>query len=355
MVLTEQMTRCHPVAEVLRDRARSGSRPGARDDPFRVGLVVEGGAMRGVVSGGMAAGLEALALRDAFDVVYGSSAGACAGAYFLTGQARTGARLYFEELNNRRFINPLRGLRGRPIVDLHFLFDDVLRLRLPLDFGALTASGIDLVVLASRVDGTPTAASGVVESTRLANFQDTDDLLGALHASSRVPIVGGPPVTYRGMRFWDAAVTQPIPLHAALADGCTHVLVLLTLPHGTRQRRIGLVDRLVIAPRMAAVSPALAATYLDGYDRYQATCREIFTRHNERVGPPYVASVTLPASAPTVSHFEIRAEHLIAGARAGGDAVLSAFGRDDARLNERLDVVDRAGRPLDLQPAARLG
>jgi predicted patatin/cPLA2 family phospholipase len=350
-VLSVQAADLHPVAEVLLGRARAGSRPGERDDPFRLGLVVEGGAMRGVVSGGMAAGLEALALRDAFDVVYGSSAGACAGAYFLAGQAQAGARLYFEDLNNRRFINLLRGFRGRPIVDLHLLFDDVLRHRLPLDFGALKASGIALVVLASRVDGATPAASGIVEPTRLSNFEDAHDLLGALHASSRVPIVGGPPVAYRGMRFWDAAVTQPIPIHAALADGCTHVLVLLTLPRGTHQRRIGLVDRLLIAPRIAAVSPALAATYLAGYDGYQAICREIFARHDAQTGPPYVGSITVSAEAPIVSRFEIRAERLNAGARAGGDAVLSAFGRGDARLNERLAAVDRQGHPRDVQAA----
>ena len=69
----------HPVVQVLLDRARSGSKPGARTDPHRVALVIEGGAMRGVVSGGMVTGLEALGLRDAFDAVYGSSAGAFGG------------------------------------------------------------------------------------------------------------------------------------------------------------------------------------------------------------------------------------------------------------------------------------
>ena len=109
--------------------------------------------MRGVVSGGMATGLEALGLRDAFDVVYGSSAGACAGAYFLAGQARAGARLYYEAVNNRRFINLLRGFQRRAIVDLDFLFDEVLTRQLPLDFEAIQQSGVELVVLASHVDG----------------------------------------------------------------------------------------------------------------------------------------------------------------------------------------------------------
>src|SRR5215216_2500711 len=115
----------HPVVQVLLDRARAGSRPG---------------------------------LRDAFDVVYVASAGACAGAYFLAGQARNGARLYYEAVNNRRFINPLRTLQRRAIVDLDFLFDEVLTRQLPLDFQTLQQTGIRLVVLASHVDG-PDASS----------------------------------------------------------------------------------------------------------------------------------------------------------------------------------------------------
>ena len=43
----------HPALQLLRSRVMEGSRPGARRDPFKLGLVVEGGGMRGCVSGGM--------------------------------------------------------------------------------------------------------------------------------------------------------------------------------------------------------------------------------------------------------------------------------------------------------------
>jgi predicted patatin/cPLA2 family phospholipase len=59
-------------------RAASKSQPGRRADPYKVGLAIEGGGMRAVISAAMVAGLERLGLRNAFDAVYGSSAGACA-------------------------------------------------------------------------------------------------------------------------------------------------------------------------------------------------------------------------------------------------------------------------------------
>ncbi len=342
----------HPTIQVLLDRARSGSTPGARTDPHRVALVVEGGAMRGVVSGGMVTGLEALGLRDAFDVVYGSSAGACAGAYFLAGQARSGARLYYEAVNNRQFIDVFRGLQGRAIVDLDFLFDEVLRRQLPLDFEAVQRSGVELVVLASHVDG-QNGAEEHVEAVRFSDFEDVHDLMGALHASSRMPVVGGAPFTYRGMRYWDAAITQPIPIHAAFADGCTHVLVLLTLPRDTRPGKIGLLDRLLVAPRVATASPSLARMYTTRSDRYREACHLIFTRSVSRKGPPYVAGIYADATSPVIGRTEVRTARLTAAARAGGQAVLAAFNRPDARLNEQLVTVDVLANRVDVRLAAQ--
>ena len=35
---------------------------------------------------------------------------------------------------------------------------------------------------------------------------------------------------HRGLRLVDAAVFEPVPFRAAIADGCTHVLALCTRP-----------------------------------------------------------------------------------------------------------------------------
>jgi hypothetical protein len=81
----------HPVLQAIALRRKNGSAPGRRQDNFRIALAIEGGAMRGVVSSGMLAGLEYLGVLPAFDVIYGTSAGAINGAYFVAGQAAWGA------------------------------------------------------------------------------------------------------------------------------------------------------------------------------------------------------------------------------------------------------------------------
>ncbi len=53
----------HPAVQLAWRRARTGSRPGARTDGAKLGLVVEGGGMRGVISAGSLMMLYELGLR----------------------------------------------------------------------------------------------------------------------------------------------------------------------------------------------------------------------------------------------------------------------------------------------------
>lgn len=78
----------HDVLNLLRERYRARSTPSSRppDDTARLALSIEGGGMRGAVSYGMAAAVACLGLSDAFDAVYGSSAGSVIGSYFVSRQ-----------------------------------------------------------------------------------------------------------------------------------------------------------------------------------------------------------------------------------------------------------------------------
>jgi hypothetical protein len=75
------------VLRVLAERAHADPVPGdgaVRADGRRVALVIEGGGMRGTISGGMALALHELGLVPAIDAVYGSSAGTITGAWLLS-------------------------------------------------------------------------------------------------------------------------------------------------------------------------------------------------------------------------------------------------------------------------------
>jgi predicted patatin/cPLA2 family phospholipase len=278
-----------------------------------VALAVEGGAMRGVISAGMVSALEALGLTNAFDAVFGSSAGSINAAYFLAGQARLGTSIYFEDINNRRFIDLGRAFRGRAIFDLQFLLEDVAVRRKPLDVEKVLGAFSPLTVLATDVDAET--------AVPLAGFEDAGQLFAALRAGATMPVVAGQPHPYEGRRYLDASITQPIPVPAAEMAGHANVLVLLTRD-GTMRPRPSAFDRYFVGPRLRRLSPSLAAKYLGRATRYATLMQQI----KLGIGPGGRARlVGLSVEGLRISKLERRADVLRAGARLGYEAVMRAF------------------------------
>ena len=300
-----------PIA-LLRARAARGSRP-PHDDAASIALAVEGGAMRGVISAGMASALESLGLTDAFDAVYGSSAGAINAAYFLARQAALGTTIYYEDINSPRFIDLKRAFLGRPIVDLGFLLDDVIVRRKRLDTELVLASRSPLAVLATDVD----ARTACV----LRGFADRHSLFDALRAGATMPVVAGDPREVGGLRYLDASLSEPIPVPAAERDGHTHILVLMTRS-GAMNAQPSAFDRYFVAPRLRRLSPALAAQYMTRAVPYAAVLRCI----DAGTGPLGRAHVLgIRVAGLHISKLECRADVLRQGATLGAEAINQAF------------------------------
>ncbi len=228
--------------------------------------------MRGVISAGMVWALEDLGFGDAFDAVYGSSAGAINAAYFLGGRAGLGTAIYYEDINSRKFIDLARPLRGRPIVDLGFLLDEVAVRRKQLPLERVLAAASPLTIVVTDVD------AGQAHALRL--FASGTDLVAALRASATMPVVAGGPRSFDGRRFLDASISEPIPVPTAERDGHTHVLALLTRSGAMRPQPSAL-DRYYVAPRLRRISPNLARQYPDA----SGTVRRAHSTHRRRHRP----------------------------------------------------------------------
>jgi len=206
------------VLAALAERRRTGSRPGARTDGLRIALAVEGGGMRGIISGGMALALHEAGLTGAFDAVYGASAGALTGAWLLSGDAGQLAGWADPEYA-RAMVRPGNPLRGRPVVDLHHLVEHLYAHVARMDFDAILANPTTLHPLATH--------TGTGASTDLHPLlTDPARLRLALRASAALPLLAGPPVEIAGSRYYDAGLAESVPFRTALAQGATHVLVL---------------------------------------------------------------------------------------------------------------------------------
>lgn len=300
----------HPVSEVLRERARTGSTPGARRDPHRVALALEGGGMRGVVSAGMAAALERLGLTAGFDLVVGSSAGAINGGALIAGVARGCVAAYHGPFASRSFVNPARVLWGRPVIDVDYV--------LAYDSESLDASRHDRTVASPIALHCVAVDVGTAAAVDLCGMRSKREMCDAVLASSRMPWAGGPPVELGGRRYVDGGLASPIPVAEALAAGATHVLALQTRPYGVpRKSASRLADRF-IERHLRGLNPALVTLYRERVDCYEQTVDDIARRSLDAgAGPPYVLGLRPPAGTPVVGQLERRSAIL---AQAAADA-----------------------------------
>eukprot|EP00554_Chaetoceros_debilis_P007673 CAMPEP_0194076308 /NCGR_PEP_ID=MMETSP0149-20130528/3126_1 /TAXON_ID=122233 /ORGANISM="Chaetoceros debilis, Strain MM31A-1" /LENGTH=725 /DNA_ID=CAMNT_0038757017 /DNA_START=109 /DNA_END=2286 /DNA_ORIENTATION=+ len=278
----------HEVIKLLEQRFKSKSKPGARgpDDDAHLALSIEGGGMRGAVSAGMASAIAVLGLSDAFDSIYGSSAGSVIGAYMISRQmcvdvytdVLTTAKTKFvskgrlasslaTNILDQRVLNSTTEPFSRyisPAMNISFVLDSIMDpsqgLR-PLDIDTFRKND---EVQKLRVV-TSTVRDGKMEthclgSSNMDFFDEVDEngevleyattnvgnkrhgLFSCLETSMLVPAATGPPQpllrhddAHLNMTTtcFDAFCYEPIPYRSAVKEGASHVLVLKSRPTGS--------------------------------------------------------------------------------------------------------------------------
>ncbi|NUT47582.1 MAG: patatin [Saccharothrix sp.] len=321
----------HPVREVLRRRRASGSRPGRRDDGFKVGLAVEGGGLRGVVSGAMLSALEDMGFADGFDDVYTCSSGAVNGAYFITRRTWFPLSIYFDDLTTGVFLDFRRVLRGVGPMNLEYVFEEVLAHRKPLDYAAIIAAAQRLHVVVTSVDE--------LRTLDVSEFESPDDLRSALRASTWLPLAIRGTAEFRGQRAIDGGVLRFHPYRAAVLDGCTHVLSLSTRPIAPpRSGGTPLVNR-VVARHLERLRPGLGTGFVAAMDDYRLRDRPYLDRSRLRPDErPAVLDLAPLPDTPEVKRHEVDRGKLLDGARSAYRLAHEVLEGEDVLVVPRLTV-----------------
>ena len=306
----------HPVLHILRARralSEEGQGP-PYSDGYRLGLAIEGGGMRGIISGAMLSAIEDLGFAMCFDRIYGTSSGAINGAYLPAGNIWYFLSIYYDDLTTRQFVDFRRPLFGKDILDLDYAFGEIVVRRKPLDTAPVLASR-KLCVGVTDVDQRRTLA--------VDDFDSPEDLISALVASSWLPIAKRGVAVFRGARCLDGGLLLPHAYRMALQDGCSHVLSLSTRPAGAwlTHSRVGVG---LLARYLDGLSHGLGPVYRDAMvqrDQDQAFLdRETFG--NARTS---VLDLRPPASAPIVGRHEMNKATLLGAARESYALVHSAL------------------------------
>ena len=211
----------HEIWELLRRRKAGHAVPGP------IGLVVQGGGMRGVYSMAALAALEEMGFGGCFDHVAGSSAGALNGAYFLTGQAAYGVETYVRFLSTRHFVNPWRREKR---VDIDYMIDRVLKEQRPLDLPQLQRAATTLHI--SLTDYHQATTHYVTNRT------PDIDLWEAFRATAALPVLYDKPVQLGAGWYVDGGLRDLVPFRKVVETGCRYAVVILTLPLTSRSKKL---------------------------------------------------------------------------------------------------------------------
>ena len=300
----------HPVVAALRERP-AGS---------RIALVVEGGGMRGAVSGGMALGLDELGLSQAFDAAYGSSAGTLNAMWLVSGRVRDGIPTWTDASLVGELISRRRGLARRgPVVDVRRLVEERYEQLSPGLFEAVLAGSTELHPIATDVE--------TADAVDLhGEIRDPASLRLCLRASAALPVLAGPPVALDGRRYIDAGLSAAIPFRAALADGATHVLVLRSRRAGEAVTPPSRLSGVLTGRALRRVSPALETAFRTRVERESAD-EELLERHDaDPALEPSILSIRPPSDSASPSRLERDMDTIRAGLEAGRVAAHAALG-----------------------------
>ena len=196
----------------------------ATNTPFgqRLGLVLEGGAMRGIYTAGVLdVFLEAGIMPD---VVVGVSAGALHGCSYVAGQKGRSIRYYRKYRSDKHFMGLYSLLTTGDVVGTKFCYEDIpLRLD-PFNEAAFEKAPVDFYVTVTNV------RTGKPEYI-LCDELKVGSKMDVIRAGASMPLCSKM-VEWNGNLYLDGGVSDSIP-YAKMKDfGCRKSIVVLTQPAG---------------------------------------------------------------------------------------------------------------------------
>lgn len=191
---------------------------------MRLGIVVEGGGLRGAFAVGV---LHELAgrLPEPPSHVFATSSGAPNAAYFVTGQIDDGVRIWEGFTHGRQLIDFANLVRPRPVMMVEELVS-VFRDTVPL-----AADRLDTVATELHI-----SVTDVVSGDNRVLRATPSNVFELMTAAMAVPFAYGKVVDVDGGRYIDGGFGAPVCIREAEALALDRIIVVLTKPAGHRRR-----------------------------------------------------------------------------------------------------------------------
>lgn len=273
----------------------------------KIGLVLEGGGMRGLYTAGV---LDFFLEQDLyFDYVVGVSAGACNATSYISRQKGRNKVVNTAFVNDWRYLSVKSLLINGSLFGLDFLFDEIPNRLVPFDFEAFYRSPVTFKI------GTTDCETG---KPVYFEKEDLDRKCTVLRASCSLPLVS-PIVHYRGYDLLDGGISDPIPIRQAMADGYQKNVVVLTRNQGYQKEPVSFSEQIILKTKYRNY-PELINTILKRHDIYNETLK--FVDDLEEQGQVVVIR---PSRKLEVDRFEKNVEKLLALYSQGYDDAVAVF------------------------------
>ena len=188
---------------------------------MKIGIVDPGGGYRGIY----AAGILDYCLDNGinFDLGIGVSAGSANLGSFVAGQARRNYKFYTEFGHRKEYASPHNYVTKKTFIDMDYVYSTLSNSdgEYPIDYKYFSENPMEYVVVATD------ALTGKPRYFDKSSIHQDD--YQPMKGSCAIPVVCHP-YEVQGRKYYDGALSDPIPVQKAFDMGCDRVILLLTKP-----------------------------------------------------------------------------------------------------------------------------
>ena len=216
---------------------------------MKTGLVLEGGAMRGIYTAGVLDIFNENKIK--VDGVIGVSAGCVHGVNYISEQNGRSIRYTLKYRNDKRYMSVKSLLKTGNMVETDFCYHEIPEKLDPFDNDTYMKSGIDFYTVSSNVE------TGRAEYLKCKDVFKQIDLI---RASASMPFVSQI-VETEGFKLLDGGICDSVPVKKFMEMGYDRIVVILT-------KQIGYIPK----PNNAFLSKKM-------YGKYPEFVDALITRH----------------------------------------------------------------------------
>lgn len=194
---------------------------------MKTGLLLEGGAMRGLYTAGV---LDVFMENDVeIDGIVGVSAGALFGMNYKSKQIGRVLRYNKKYAKNKNYMGLYSFLTTGNIMNEDFCFKKIVNELDPIDYDTFKKSEVEFYAVVTNIE------TGKAEYIRIDDLKDRNNL-EILRASGSMPFVSKP-VIVNNKKYLDGGIADSIPIDKITSMDFDKIIVVLTRPESYRKKK----------------------------------------------------------------------------------------------------------------------